>query len=401
MFLDGGGREEHILQISKYMALKGHKITIVTSDYTPTGDYFIKRKVDKIPGIKLVTLKGYPTNIPPGRIQIPDLMDFLIDYQGDIIHAHGMGESTAEDAFYVAKIKQIPFVFTLHFAPYFVYKKLGADYIWKVLQTYHLNSMLRGSDKVICVSPDEKEDIIKYTKYDGNNFEIIPNGFEKETEKLTPDTIKEVFQKYAIPEGRKYVVFMAPLTNPRKGALEAIQAFRRAREKYPELHLILIGAWDGRLNIPGRYNIITKVLEKLAKARHVTLTGRVSDMEKYAIFSGSNIFISPTMYEAFGIALAEALYCKLPVVTTDIGGCRYVVKNNIDGILVKDQEDIESFSQAIIKLIKDPQKAKEMGEAGSKRVKSLFSWEKTGEKLEKVYKNLIQNNLNKKNIQPI
>lgn len=401
MFLDGGGREEHILQISKYMALKGHKITIVTSDYTPTGDYFIKRKVDKIPGIKLVTLKGYPTNIPPGRIQIPDLMDFLIDYQGDIIHAHGMGESTAEDAFYVAKIKQIPFVFTLHFAPYFVYKKLGADYIWKVLQTYHLNSMLRGSDKVICVSPDEKEDIIKYTKYDGNNFEIIPNGFEKETEKLTPDTIKEVFQKYAIPEGRKYVVFMAPLTNPRKGALEAIQAFRRAREKYPELHLILIGAWDGRLNIPGRYNIITKVLEKLAKARHVTVTGRVSDMEKYAIFSGSNIFISPTMYEAFGIALAEALYCKLPVVTTDIGGCRYVVKNNIDGILVKDQEDIESFSQAIIKLIKDPQKAKEMGEAGSKRVKSLFSWEKTGEKLEKVYKNLIQNNLNKKNIQPI
>ncbi|OGH38460.1 MAG: hypothetical protein A2905_01485 [Candidatus Levybacteria bacterium RIFCSPLOWO2_01_FULL_36_10] len=391
MFLDGGGREEHVFQISKYLALKGHKVTIVTSDYTPTGDYFIKKKADKIPGIKLVTLKGYLTNIPPGRIQIPDLMDFLIDYQGDIIHAHGMGEGTTEDAFHVAKIKKIPFVFTLHFAPYFVYEKLGAAHIWKVLQTYHVFNMLRGSDRIVCVSPNEKEDIIKCTNYKGDNFEIIPNGFEREPEQITAVKIKEVFQKYSIPEGRKYVVFIGPLTNPRKGAFEAIQAFRRAREKYPDLHLILIGAWDGRLNIPGRANVITKVLAKLAKANHVTVTGRVTDMDKYCLLSGSHVFISPTMYEAFGIALAEALYCKIPVVTTDIGGCRYVVRNGVDGILVKNQEDIASFSQAIVELVKNPEKAIQMGKEGSKRMKNIFSWEKTGDKLEILYKNLIRN----------
>lgn len=391
MFLDGGGREEHIFQISKHLISKGHAVTIVTSDYTPTGDYYIKRKADKIPGLKIVTLKGYSTNVPPGRIQIPDIMDFLIDYKTDIIHAHGMGEQPAEDAFYAAKIKKIPFVFTLHFAPYTVYSKLKAEHVWKILQEYQVYNMLRGADKIICVSPNEKEDIKKYTKYTGNNFEIVPNGFEREDEKITLDFIKETFSKYSIPEGRKYVVFIGPLTNPRKGALEAIQAFRRAKERIPELHLILIGAWENRIQVPGRSNIVTKVLEKLAKANHVTVTGKINDKDKYALLMGSNIFISPTVYEAFGIALCEALYAKLPVIATDIGGCRYVVRNNIDGILVSDNDNIMAFADAIIKLTRDEKLAKEMGAEGHKHVTKMFSWEKTVDKLEKVYSSLLEN----------
>lgn len=390
MFLDGGGREEHIFQISKYLAARGHKVTIVSSDYTPTGEYLYKKKVDRIPEIKLVTLKGYLTKIPPGRVQIPDLLDFLLEYNGDIVHAHGMGEQPAEDAFYAAKIKKIPFVYTLHFAPYPVYEKLGATHVWKIFQQYQTYNLLRGADKIIAVSPDEKEDIIKYTKYEGNNFEVIPNGIEQNVEKITPQIIKETYKKYNIPEGRKYVVFMGALTNPRKGAFEAIQAFRSARLKIPNLHLILIGVWDTRLILAAKTNAITKVLEKLAKANHVTVTGWVNDKDKYALLSGANVFVSPTYYEAFGIAIAEALYNKLPVITTDVGGCRYVVRKGVDGILIKDPSDITSFSKAIVDLINNPKKAKQMGEAGHQRVKKMFSWQKTAEKLEKMYHKLLE-----------
>lgn len=392
MFLDGGGREEHIFQISKYLAKKGHMVTIVTSDYTPTGEYKIKQKADKIPGIKIVTLKGYLTKLPPGRIQIPDLTDFLIDYKADIIHAHGMGEQPAEDAFYAAKIKNVPFVFTLHYAPYTIYKKLGADHIWKVIQQYHVYNMLRGSDKVIAVSPNERDDIIKYTKYEGNNFEVIPNGFEREVEKITPQTVTDTFKKFGIPEGKQYVVFMGALTNPRKGLYEAIQAFRHARLTNPNLYLILIGQWDSRLSAVGKPNMTTRILEKLSKTNQVTVTGWVNDKDKYALLTGGNMFIAPTSYEAFGIALCEAHYNKLPVITTDIGGGRYVVRNGVDGLLIKNAEDIESFANAIIRLAKDPEKSKKMGEEGYKRVKDMFSWEKTADKLEKLYMRLIEKN---------
>ncbi len=389
MFLDGGGREEHIYQISKYLALKGHRVTIVTSDYSPSGEYIMKRKADKIPGIKIVTLKGYLTKIPPGRVQIPDLIDFLIDYKADIIHAHGMGEQPAEEAFYAAKIKKIPFVFTLHFAPYDVYKKLNADHIWKVMQQYQVYNILRGADKIIAVSSNEKEDIKKYTGYTGNNFEVIPNGFDRPQEKITPQIIKDTFKKYGIPEGRKYVVFLGALTNPRKGAFEAIQAFRAAKSKIPNLFLILMGTWDARLTYAGLAKTTTKVLEKLAKANNVMVTGWLNEKDKYALLAGSHVFISPTFYEAFGIALCEALYSKIPVIASDRGGCKYVVRNGIDGILVKDPENIEELTQAIIKILSNPEHAKQMGLNGYERVRKLFSWDKTGEKLEKLYTNLI------------
>lgn len=394
MFLDGGGREEHIFQISKELVKKGHKVTILTSDYTPTGEYVYKRKVDKIPEIKLVTLKGYLTKIPPGRIQIPDLIDFLLDYKVDLIHAHGMGEQPAEDAFYAAKIRHIPFVFTLHFAPYTVYEKLGEGIsnIWKVFQQYQTYNLLRGANKIIAVSPEEKKDIIKYTRYEGNNFEVIPNGIEIPSEKITPAVIKETYQKFNIPAERKYVIFMGALTNPRKGAFEAIQAFRMAKQKIPNLHLILIGIWDTRLTLAVKTNITHKILEKLAKANHVTVTGWVNEKDKFALLSGGDVFISPTSYEAFGIAIAEALYNKLPVITTDVGGCRYLVRKNIDGILIKEAGDIPAFARAIETLIKNPQKAKTMGENGHKRIKKLFFWEKTVDKLEKVYLTLVNKN---------
>lgn len=392
MFLDGGGREEHIFQISKYLSLKGHRVTIVTSDYTASSEYTFKKKADKIPGIKVVTLKGYPTNLPPGRVQIPDLMEFLIDYNADIIHAHGMGEQPAEDSFYAAKIKKVPFVFTLHFAPYTIYKKLGAEHIWKVIQTYHLYNMLRGADRIISVSPDERKDIVKYTGYKGTNFTVIPNGFERRVVKMTPQLIKDAFTKYNIPEGRKYIAFMGALTNPRKGAFEAIQAFREALNSNPDLHLILIGTWDSRLTFRGKNNMTTRILEKLAKAKHVTVTGWVNDADKYALLSGCSVFLSPTSYEAFGIGLCEALYNGIPAISTDVGGCRYVVRNGVDGILVNKQENIEGFTKAITKIIENPEAAKRMGAAGRKRVSELFSWEKTADKLEELYKYLIKNN---------
>lgn len=392
MFLDGGGREEHIFQISKYLALKGHRVTIVTSDYSPSGEGLIKRKADKIPGIKIVTLKGYLTKIPPGRVQIPDLVDFLMDYKADIIHAHGMGEQPAEEAFYAAKFKKIPFVFTLHFAPHDVYKKLNAEHVWKVIQQYQVYNMLRGADKIIGVSPDEKEDIKKYTGYTGNNFEVVPNGFDRPLEKITPQLIKDTFKKYGIPEGRKYVVFLGALTNPRKGAFEAIQAFRAAKSKDPNLFLILMGTWDARLNYAGLAKNTTKVLEKLAKANNVAVTGFLNEKDKYALLTGSNVFLSPTYYEAFGIALCEALYSKIPVIASDRGGCRYVVRKGIDGILVKNPEDIQELTQAILKLTSNPEKSKQMGINGHERVRKMFSWEKTGEKLEEIYKHLVEKN---------
>jgi glycosyltransferase involved in cell wall biosynthesis len=390
MFLDGGGREDHVYQISRQLARLGHNITIITSDYTPSGQYILKQKIDKVPGVKLVTLKGYPTKLPPGRIHIPDLADFLMDYKADIIHAHGMGEQPSEDAFYVAKTRKIPFVFTLHYAPPKIYRKLGAEHMWEVIQKYQTTTMLRGADRVVSVSPDERKDIMKFTGWNGRNSVVIPNGFERPPEKVTEKKIRGTFQKFGIPDDCTIITYLGALTNPRKGGFEAIQAFRSAMLKNRNLHLVIIGTFDERLDFKGQPAMSAKILEKLAKANHVTVVGNVYDQDKHNLLAGSDIFLSPTYYEAFGIALAESLYNRTPVIATDIGGCRYVVRKNKDGILVKNPEDIGILTEKLLYLINHSQKAAEMGQAGHERVDRTFSWERTGQQLDLLYKHLVR-----------
>lgn len=392
MFLDGGGREEYVYQLSKRLAEKGNQVNIVTSDYTPTREEPIGDKARKINRIFVKTLKGYKVDVPPGRIAIPDLMDYLLRSNNyDIIHAHGMGERVSLEAFYVARIKEVPFVFTPHFHPYWVYEKLGAQKIWKVLQETQTKMIIENADASVVFSELDKKTVCKYTKASPKSkFYIIHNGIDETLPEVSREEIKKVFSKYDIPEEENYLMFLGDAINPRKGAFQAVQAFRRVRYKLPDTHLIITGSWGNRLKTSVGIKRLIQLLNKLAKARKVTITGYVSDFDKAALLSGADILVSPTIYDSFGIALAEALFCKTPVVVTKIGGVPYTVRPNIDGILVNGADNTEGFARACIKLLKNKSLAKKMGERGHRRVKELFLWKDTAAKMQNLYERLIR-----------
>jgi len=394
MFLDGGGREEHIFYISKELIQRGHDVSVITSDYMASGEPLIGRKARQIPGFKIITLKGYQTQIPPGRILIPDLMETLLKNNNvDVIHAHGMGEQVAQDAFYAAKIKGVPFVFTPHFHPWWSYEKLHAQRIWKVLQETQLRMIAEHSDALISVSETGQKDFIKYVKYKGKNMVVIPNGLDPDLKIPSKEEIRAVWEKFKIPPNKKYLIFLGSVTNPRKGALEAVQVFRQVREKMPDAHMLVVGPWSSRYisTTP-----VLKIVEKLAKAKHVTVTGYVSESDKYSLLAGADVMVSPTVYEAFGITLAEALYCKIPVVATKVGGVPYVIRDKIDGFLIKEQTNIPAFARACLRLLRNPELAKKMGQAGHERVKRKFQWDKVSQKLEELYYRVIERNQKKK-----
>ncbi len=391
IFMDGGGMEEHIYRISREFVRKGHQVKIITTDYLPTGEETIGKRARKEKGIQIETLKGMPTNFPPGRIQMPDLIDRLMKIDCDVIHSHGTGINVGEQAIYVAKVRGIPFVYTPHFHPYWSYSRLQAQKIWEVLQPTLGNMIVSNADACIAVSDPQKDDIIKYAnigKQNSKKIRVIPNGVELDTS-LTNDKKKkeEIFKKYEIPQEDHYMVFLGDVTNPRKGAYEAVQAFREVRKTIPNTHLIMIGPWGERLKLAyGSFQLINK----MAKARYVTATGYVSEEDKAILLAAGDLLISPTAFEAFGIALAEAMYCGTPVVATNVGGIPYVVREGKDGFLVDGQDNIKGFAEACVKLLKDPRMAKEMGRNGRDRVRRKFRWDKTGEALLDLYKGLIE-----------
>ncbi len=392
MFLDGGGREEYIYQLSKRLAEKGNQVNIVTSDYTPTGEEPIGDRARKVKRIFIKTLKGYQVDIPPGRIVIPDLMDYLLKSNNyDLIHAHGMGERVSLEAFYAARVKNIPFVFTPHFHPCWAYEELGAQKIWKVLQETQTKMLVENADATVVFSDLDKETLCKYTKASPKSkIYIIHNGIDETLPEVSGEDVREVFAKYNIPLEQNYLIFLGDATNPRKGALQVIQAFRRVRYKLANTHLIITGPWGSRLRTSVGMKKSIKLLNKLAKAGKVTITGYVSDFDKAALLSGADVLLSPTIYDSFGIVLAEALFYKTPVVATKIGGVPHTVRQNIDGILVNGADNTEGFARACIKLLKNKPLAKKMGEMGCRRVKKLFLWENTIAKMQNLYERLIR-----------
>ena len=112
----------------------------------------------------------------------------------------------------------------------------------------------------------------------------------------------------------------------------------------------------------------------------------VTKEEAIELYSHCAVFWCPSVYEPFGIINLEAMACKAPVVASATGGILEVVVEGETGFLVPFEPDpkttfpadpeqfAKDLAAPVTALLKDPAKAKKMGEAGRKRVEDKFAW---------------------------
>ena len=114
----------------------------------------------------------------------------------------------------------------------------------------------------------------------------------------------------------------------------------------------------------------------------VEFAGFRHDVERYV--AGSDIVLVPSRYEPFGMVAAEAAAAGKPVVASRVGGLREIVVDGETGLLFN-PDDYIGLAEKIITLIRDDEKAAEMGLKGRARAGALFAPEKVAEKLVRVY----------------
>ena len=105
-----------------------------------------------------------------------------------------------------------------------------------------------------------------------------------------------------------------------------------------------------------------------------------------------DIFVLPSHREGIGLSILEASAMEKPVVTTDIRGCREVVKNGKTGILILPKNS-EELAKAIIYFLENPKKAKEMSKAGREKVEKEFDERVVFDRMKREYQRLIQEKL--------
>jgi starch synthase len=356
----------------------------------------------------------------------------------DVIHTHTWYVSMA--GFLAKKLYNIPFVLTTHsLEPLRAWKaeQLGSGY---ALSSWMERTAILEADAIVAVSNGTKADILKaYPDVDESRIHVIYNGIDLNQYQYNPAT--DALTKYGVDPSKPYVLFVGRITR-QKGVTHLVEAIphlppgtqvvlcagapdtpeiaEEMRSKVAKLTKVDLSAAlhdeapapdtkppavtvdSDEINNPPGHAAATG--DPSGKGHNVVwIEQMVSKEEAIQLYSHCAVFCCPSVYEPFGIINLEAMACKAPVVASATGGILEVVVEGDTGHLVAFDADPtttfpshpEKFSKdladRITALLKDPAKAKAMGEAGRKRVEDHFSWTAIAAQTIDLYKSLIAN----------
>lgn len=207
-------------------------------------------------------------------------------------------------------------------------------------------------------------------------IEILENGIDLDRYELHPDR-GGARVRLGLQPGRRYIVAVARL-HPVKDHATLLRAFARVSRVRADVDLLLAG--DGPLRAE---------LEALVRAsgieRRVVFLGVRSDVPD--LLSASDVFALTSASEAASLTVLEAMASSLPVVVTAVGGNPEMVRDRIDGFLVR-RGDVDATAVALLHLLDNPGIAMAMGAAGRDRVAQHYQLSRTVDRYWRLYERL-------------
>lgn len=343
----------------------------------------------------------YPYLVPAELVSAnPSLATLGVDLQmaqdasgADVVHSHTW---YANGAGRLAQLlHDVPHVVTAHsLEPLRPWKaeQLGGGYrISREIE----KAAFSTADAVIAVSAGMRDDILRcYPTLDESRITVVHNGIDLERWRPAPN--KELARSLGIDPDRQSVVFVGRITR-QKGLPYLLQA---AKALPPDVQLVLCA---GAPDTPELLAEVRSLVEALQEERSgvVWLDRLLAHDELVTVLSSATVFACPSIYEPLGIVNLEAMACGVPVVGTATGGIPEVVDDGITGRLVPiDQVDdgtgtpkkpkafIADLAAALLDVLRDPVRARMMGQAGRARVEREFGWDKIALSTIAVYESL-------------
>lgn len=235
--------------------------------------------------------------------------------------------------------------------------------------------LLKRADRIVVTSPQYRERSMPLQKFK-EKIRIVPNAINESI--FTPRQydefrIGDIQRRYQ----NKPIVFFVGRHIQYKGLPYLLEA-----EKQVKADCVFVIAGSGPL---------TEYLIKKCNSERVCFVGRLNDDELRWYHYAASVFAFPsiTKNEAFGVALAEAMYCNTPAVTFTIegSGVNWVNLNGVTGIEVANR-DTKAFAEAIDKILANTELSERYAEAAHRHVVDNFTIPKMMEKMNSVYQEL-------------
>jgi glycosyltransferase involved in cell wall biosynthesis len=229
------------------------------------------------------------------------------------------------------------------------------------------------SDLIIAVSETTKKDAIEILKITEKKIKVIYEAADQIYYRREAQQIAAVRQKYKI-EG-EYLLCVGT-REPRKNLDRVVMAFAEIAAANKDLNLVIAGKYGWGKDLAGdQLSVI---------GNRIKLLGYVEKEDLARLYSGTQAFIFPSLYEGFGLPILEAMNCGAPVITSNLGSMKEIAGG---AALLVDPERVEDIAGAISKVLRSKEVKEKLKLAGEKRAKD-FSWEKTALQTLELYRQL-------------
>ncbi|MFP5487801.1 MAG: glycogen synthase [Acidimicrobiia bacterium] len=304
----------------------------------------------------------------------------------DLVHSHTW---YANMGGHLSKLLHgIPHVVTSHsLEPHRPWKaeQLGGGYR---VSSWAEKTAYEAADAVIAVSNGSKADVLDaYPTLDEAKIHIVHNGID--TDFYAPDPDTSVLEQLGVDLDRPSAVFVGRITR-QKGVPHLLRA---ALSFDPEVQVILLA---GAADTPELKAETDAAIDELhARRDGVFLVSEMLPREQVRqVLTHSTVFVCPSVYEPLGIVNLEAMACETAVVASDVGGIPDVVVPGRTGTLVHyDPDGIALFeaelADAVNELVRHPDQARAMGQAGRQRAITEFGWDAAAAKTMAIYESLL------------
>jgi glycogen(starch) synthase len=210
--------------------------------------------------------------------------------------------------------------------------------------------------------------------------DVVPNGISPyRNGRRTQLTQSDYRPPYAVAD--RQVVFSVGRLVYEKGLHLLIEAAPHVISEFPDTRFIIAGRGPQGPHL-------AQQVENLGIADNVHLPGFISDEERDYFYHTANCAVFPSLYEPFGIVALEAMMAGCPVVVSEIGGLREVVRHDKTGITVY-PDDAQSVAWGILSIMRNPARAAARARDAQQVARRDFNWDAIAAQTIAVYQRVV------------
>ncbi|WP_205696804.1 glycosyltransferase [Conexibacter sp. SYSU D00693] len=363
--VDAGGQNVHVAALATAIARRGHEVVV----HTRRDDPGLPDRVEMAPGVVVEHVTAGPAAELPKDDLLPH-MDAMGDAlerrwaadRPDVVHSHFWMSALA--ALRAAAALGIPVAHTFHALGVVKRRHQGERDTSPAGRIDLERGIARDVDQVVATCSDEVFELVRLGA-DRRRMTVVPCGVD--LERFRPDG--PAWERPG--DGRLRVVALTRMVE-RKGTGNVIAALARV----PDAELVVAGGPPAhRLREDVEARRLLAIAQEHGVDDRVRLLGRVERPDVPGLLRSADVAVCTPWYEPFGMVAVEAMACGVPVVASAVGGLQDTVVHGATGLHVTPR-DPASIAGALAALAADPDRRAAMGQAGARRARARYGWDR-------------------------